>query len=160
VINFRSPKSAFTLIELLVVVALLGLFAAISLGFIAKGKQKGNDTRRLSDLNQVQKALELYHTNNGKYPTTLDDLKTEGFLSEVPKDPKGAAYKYAALGPSCNDYHLGAILEEVGSKYLATDADLAVSSVVCTGSAPDFAGASLDCTATAGTDQCYDVTLK
>ena len=156
----RPYKSGFTLIELLVVVALIGLFASISLGFIAKGRQKGNDTRRLSDLNQIQKALELYYTNNGKYPVALVNMKSE-FLSEEPKDPNGSAYKYAVLNSSCNSYHLGAILEEVGSKYLSTDADLPVSSNLCDALLPDFEGNSSACGTSVSTpEQCYDVTLK
>ncbi len=157
---FLKKNLGFTLIELLVVVALIGLLTAISLDFLGRSRQKGNDTRRLSDLNQVQKALELYYTGTGKYPPVLSDLKTAGFLSEVPKDPKGADYKYAALGASCNSYHLGAILEESSSKYLATDADLSASADLCAGSEADFEGVSGVCTTTTGTDQCYDVTLK
>ena len=160
---FRSQKTGFTLIELLVVAALISLLTALSLDFLGRSRQKGNDTRRLSDLNQIQKALELYHTDKGGYPNSLDSLISGGNLSSMPKDPKTKAnYLYVAVGTGpCLKYHLGAKLEEAGSKYLQTDADLDMNTDTCGGSS-DFDGVTCDFAnhPPAAVDQCYDVTLK
>jgi general secretion pathway protein G len=60
----------FTLIELLVVVGILGILAAALLMTLDPFSQvqKGNDAKRKSDLSQIQKALETYYQDNGKYP--------------------------------------------------------------------------------------------
>ena len=68
----RLPKKSgtgFTLIELLVVIAIIGLLSSIVLASLNTARGKGRDAKRLSDLQEVQKALELYALNNaGKYP--------------------------------------------------------------------------------------------
>lgn len=63
-------KRAFTLIELLVVVAIIGLLSSVVLSSLNAARSKANDTKRVSDLRQVQKALETYQTDNGSYPST------------------------------------------------------------------------------------------
>lgn len=63
-------NKGFTLIELLVVIAVIGILAAVVLASLNSARGKARDTRRISDLKQIQTALELYHTDNGSYPST------------------------------------------------------------------------------------------
>lgn len=60
----------FTLIELLLVVGILGILSAALLATLDPFSQfqKGNDSRRKSDLSQIQKAIETYYQDKGKYP--------------------------------------------------------------------------------------------
>lgn len=60
----------FTLVELLVVVGILGILAAALLMTLDPFSQvqKGNDAKRKSDLSQIQKALETYYQDKGRYP--------------------------------------------------------------------------------------------
>ncbi len=68
--KYLSFCKGFTLIELLVVIAILAILAAGALALFdpISQLQKANDGRRKSDLLQIQKALEQYHTDNGRYP--------------------------------------------------------------------------------------------
>jgi general secretion pathway protein G len=66
----RSHKQGFTLIELLVVIAIIGLLSSVIFASLGTARAKSRDARRVQDLRNIQKALELYYTHNGKYPST------------------------------------------------------------------------------------------
>lgn len=61
-------KKGFTLIELLVVISIIGLLSSVVLASLNVARSKARDARRLSDIRQVQNALELYRSNNNTYP--------------------------------------------------------------------------------------------
>lgn len=63
-------KKGFTLIELLVVIAIIGLLSTLAVVALGSARQKARDSKRLSDLKQIQTALELYFTDHNAYPTT------------------------------------------------------------------------------------------
>ncbi|MBI2195694.1 MAG: type II secretion system protein GspG [Candidatus Levybacteria bacterium] len=108
-------KKGFTLIELILVI---GILSVLSIGAIAVLNptaqfQKASDARRKSDLSQLQKTLEIYYDDNGKYPPHFDttDYRIEGldgnavawgtswqpYIDVMPKDPSGQkAYVYFA----------------------------------------------------------------
>lgn len=60
----------FTLIELLVVIAIIGLLASTVLASLDTVRAKARDAKRISDLNQIRLALELYFADNGYYPAS------------------------------------------------------------------------------------------
>ena len=68
----------FTLIELLVVIAIIGLLSSIVLASLTQARYRAYDATRVSDLKEVQKAIELYALDNGgKYPTTGGNWYTQ-----------------------------------------------------------------------------------
>lgn len=92
-------EKAFTLIELLVVIAIIGILAAIAFTLIGSSEgQKARDAKRVSDLTNLTRALELYKTGNFRgtvpgyqkstYPDSLGDLVTAGLIAQVPLDPR------------------------------------------------------------------------
>ncbi len=111
-----TNKKGFTLVELLVVVAIIGLLSTLAVVALGSARQKARDAKRLSDIKQVQTALELYFSDNNTYPVvaaagvTLGDasnktLSSVGFAASataptymglVPANPApgGAAYGY------------------------------------------------------------------
>ena len=96
---------AFTLIELLVVVSIIGLLSSITLVSLKKALAKARDVRRLQEVNQITKALEIYHSTYGHYPYNTDNdcggwdagnttgdsfiqpLISSGITKNVPIDP-------------------------------------------------------------------------
>jgi prepilin-type N-terminal cleavage/methylation domain-containing protein len=60
----------FTIIELIVVVATVAVLSAIVLSNVNKFAAKARDTKRIADINQLQKVLEMYYAQNGRYPNS------------------------------------------------------------------------------------------
>ncbi len=161
-----NKTKGFTLIELLVVIAIIGILSSVVLASLNTAREKSRDAKRVSDIKQIQLALELYFDSNGEYPDSIGDLasSTERFLPSTPTDPIASrSYSYVALddmtspaacsSSTCLGYHLAAYLENNGNSVLDSDSDLDTSSV-----SGGFDGDSTDCAGTSGTDQCYDVT--
>lgn len=61
-------SKGFTLIELLVVVAIIGILATVVLASLGAAREKARDAKQVSEIKQIQNALELYYLDNGKYP--------------------------------------------------------------------------------------------
>lgn len=144
-------QRGFTLIELLVVIAIIGILSSVVLASLNSAREKSRDAKRVSDIKQLQLALELSFDDNGNYPTSISvaTLVTPGYIATIPTDPTtGNAYSYAALGSgsTCSSYHLGTTLENSSHVALSSDVD-ASAGTVCTGAGTDFAG----------TDPIYDV---
>lgn len=104
--NFlQQGQKSFTLIEILVVVAIIGILtAALFLAVISPAKAKARDARRYIDLTQIQKALEVYYTDNDKYPLSTSTFEIQGapwgspwqpYLSTVPNDPSSPNKTYS-----------------------------------------------------------------
>jgi len=96
----RALERGFTLIELLVVIAIIGLLSSVVLSSLNTARIKGRDARRLTDIKQVQVALELYYSDNNAYPITasggttvtsaLGSVLAPTYIQSVPKDPSRA----------------------------------------------------------------------
>lgn len=109
----RNTKGhrGFTLIELLVVIAIIGILSSVVLASLNTARQKARDARRISDIKNLQLALELSADDHGgNYPAALADLVTDGYISVVPLDPSDDS---APLYGSNNStqYHLAFDLE-------------------------------------------------
>lgn len=65
----QLKKRAFTLIELLVVIAIVGLVATLAVVGLQNVRQNARDSKRVSDMRQLQTALEIFFIENGRYPT-------------------------------------------------------------------------------------------
>jgi general secretion pathway protein G len=109
--NKKSQK-AFTLIELLVVVAIISLLSSVVMASLNTARAKSRDAKRLSDMKQIQIALELYRSENNAYPTAGSGFRSGSstcygstsygydatgyipgivptYISVLPEDPKG-----------------------------------------------------------------------
>ena len=113
-----QPARGFTLLELLVVMVIIGLLA----GFVGPrlfaqiGKSESKVAR--AQIDALQKALDQYRIDTGRYPATdaglaalvqrpADEPRWAGpYLAKaVPADPWGRAYLYTAPGQH-RDYDL------------------------------------------------------
>lgn len=169
-ISFKK-REGFTLIELLVVIAIIGVLASIVLASLNNARRKSRDARRITDVKQIQLALELYFDGQGsQYPLAsgtcnaatnaygLEVLSANGFIPQVPRDPLSSSgtpicYSYAAPSTgSRTTYHLGATIEDSATTALNGDKDCTSS-----GTANCVTGITSYTNGFAGTDPVYDV---
>lgn len=135
-------RRGFTLIELLVVIAIIGILAAVVLVSLNSARVRGRDARRLSDLQAIALAMEVYNDqNNGVYPdvgagnqdnptvagfTALvdntNDLVSADLIPSAPDDPLAGRDYWAAVSSDEDSYLLGAGLEET-NQALTSDYD-------------------------------------
>ncbi|MFA4818603.1 MAG: prepilin-type N-terminal cleavage/methylation domain-containing protein [Patescibacteria group bacterium] len=118
-----TNQKGFTLVELLVVIAIIAILSTLAVVALNSARLKSRDAKRVSDVKQIQTALELYYGDQNLYPSgtiaanaqagTLGDANhltlsaTNGFnataagtvyMGRVPSNPSpgGAAYTYAS----------------------------------------------------------------
>jgi prepilin-type N-terminal cleavage/methylation domain-containing protein len=106
----NKKQKGFTLIELLVVIAIIGLLSTLAVVALNNARQKSRDAKRVSDIKQIQTALELYYNDANGYPaavTTGQSISYNGtsYMSVVPSNPTPVApgapqYSYSPTGSS------------------------------------------------------------
>ncbi len=72
----QPRQRGFSLIELLVVIAIIGLLSTITYVTLDRARAKARDAKRLADITQVQKLLEIYINDKGEYPNATGDPAT------------------------------------------------------------------------------------
>ena len=150
-ISILNTVRGFTLIEILIVVAIIAILAGSVLVGFGPAQRQGRDTRRISDLRQVQNALGLYYAKCGYYPGAVQaGSACASFLSinswssltstltgsnigtkQIPNDPtSGNNYLYGtdATGSS---YVLGAVLEDRNNPVLQNGPQVSTFGVNC-----------------------------
>ncbi len=71
----HQAVSGFTLVELLVAVGIIGVLASVSVVSVNSVRAKGRDAKRVSEVKQMQTALEAYFSNSASasYPVLGTD---------------------------------------------------------------------------------------
>ena len=85
--RYRTGERGFTLIELLVVISLIVLLASIGLVMYQNSVQRGREAVLKEDLFRMRDAIDQHYADKGKYPASLEDLVSAGYLRKVPVDP-------------------------------------------------------------------------
>jgi len=75
------------MIELLVVVSLIIVLAGIGIAQYRNAVTRSQEAVLKEDLYRLRDLIDQYYADKQKYPQTLEDLVTEGYLRAVPKDP-------------------------------------------------------------------------
>lgn len=141
--HIKKLKKGFTLIELLLVIIILGILAALISGNLINSLVKGRDARRKSDLQNIQKAVEMYYEDNRTYPDTntlntaitsagelcypgaggTPDCATKVYMFKVPNDPSyntanssGPKYYYTTTDATNQHYELFSQIENTQDK--------------------------------------------
>lgn len=134
----RAPReSGMTLIEIMMVVAILGILIAVVVPNLIGQDQDARRTAQKADIRTIGQALDIYHMQNGHYPSTDQGLqalvaKPTGhpepkawgpapYLRRYPMDQWGNEYVYVEEGHTFELMSLGADGVEGGEDF---DADI------------------------------------
>ena len=77
----------FTMIEMLIVVTLLVILASVGMPIYQNSVRRSQEAVLKEDLFRMRDAIDQYYADKNKYPQSLQDLVTDGYLREIPKDP-------------------------------------------------------------------------
>ncbi len=142
------------------VISIIGILASILVASTVIVRKKSRDARRVINISQMQKALDLYFDANSSYPVGidaagLDQIMTAGFMPLIQTDPfTGNSYRYNVVPTTCTlgctNYHMGANLEEATNPSLSSDHD----------GTDGFNGVNGTCESSTGDDLCYDVAAR
>ncbi len=83
----RFLRAGFTLVELMIVMAIIVTLIAIAVPYYQKSLIRSKESVLKSDLFTTRQMIDEYSFDKQKAPQTLEDLVTEGYLREVPRDP-------------------------------------------------------------------------
>jgi prepilin-type N-terminal cleavage/methylation domain-containing protein len=94
----KTLSFGFTLFELLVSISIIGILTAVVAFSFSSAQKKARDSRRVTDMNAIQKAAELYYAASGySYPAAIPWVAGSGetVMAIYPTDPKNVApYQY------------------------------------------------------------------
>jgi type II secretory pathway pseudopilin PulG len=99
-------------------VSIIGILTAVVAFSFSSAQKKARDSRRVTDMNTIQKAAEQYYaSNNYNYPSSIN-MPWNGndgvaIMSNFPADPKGGSYVYSCNTMTASGYCCCALMEVV-----------------------------------------------
>ena len=106
--EIRRRDAGFTLIEILLVVVIIGILAAIAVPRLGGRVGQSQIAAAKAGVGAIGTAIDLYETDNGRLPESLQNLITKGSepnwngpyirKAESLKDPWGTDFQYSKNG--------------------------------------------------------------
>jgi general secretion pathway protein G len=79
--------NGFTLVELLVVLSILALLLTLAVPRYFKNVERAKEATLRQDLNTIRDGIDKFYADNGKYPSSLDELVERRYINKLPIDP-------------------------------------------------------------------------
>jgi general secretion pathway protein G len=131
----KRTRSGFTLIELLVVIAIIGLLSTLAVVALNSARQRSRDAKRVSDIRQIQTALELGFSETSNYPVAATAVVLGDATHRVLCNVAAAStFQTSLVAPgACGTVFMGLVPSNptpdgAGYSYRSTD----TSGAVCT----------------------------
>ena len=98
--NFKSPgpnararqlcrrvEQGFTFMELMIVMVIISILATVAIPRYMAHLRRAREVVLQQDLWAMRRAIDFYTTDKEKPPSSLQDLVSERYLRDLPKDP-------------------------------------------------------------------------
>jgi len=82
-----AKQKGFTLIELMIVITMIGILATLALPTFRYSHIRAKEAVLKKDLFYMRECIDQFYVDKERYPYTLEDLVTEGYLRSIPVDP-------------------------------------------------------------------------
>ena len=82
-----SRQGGFTLLELMIVISILVILALIAMAQYNRTVLAAKEATLREDLFTMRKMIDQYAADKGKLPGSLQDLKSAGYIHDIPLDP-------------------------------------------------------------------------
>lgn len=106
----RLGEKGFTLLELMIVIAIIGILATLAQPSYKAAVKKSREAALKEDLYNIRSVLDQYYADNGKYPDSLEDIVTKGYMRGIPIDPITNTNQWQTV-PFEGDFQLGSTHE-------------------------------------------------
>jgi len=83
----RRKQGGFTLIELMIVISIIFILIGIAIGAYDRTIQRAREAAFKTDLQTMRNAIDNFTMDKMSAPQSLEDMKSAGYLREVPTDP-------------------------------------------------------------------------
>jgi len=123
----KSNEQGMTLIEILIVLAIIASMMAFLVPGVTRQLDKSKVQETKIQIGQIMNALNLYYTDCGKFPSSLEGLiqadsdcpnwGPEPYLKKAPKDAWNRPFQYSLDGNQYTIISLGADGREGGDGY-------------------------------------------
>lgn len=80
-------QKGFSLLELMIAMFIMIILLSVALPTYQRSVQHARETVLKENLWQMNRAIDQYAADKGKFPQSLDDLVKEEYLREMPIDP-------------------------------------------------------------------------
>ena len=82
-----TRETGFTILELMVVLTIAGILLTLAEPSFSNTIHKAREASLKQNLFTIRDVIDQYRADTGKYPPTLADLKSSGYLKRIPMDP-------------------------------------------------------------------------
>ena len=85
--HLLRSQAGFTILELMTVVTIAGILLTLAEPSFSNTVIKAREASLKQNLFTMRDVIDQYRADTGKYPSTLADLKSVGYLKRMPVDP-------------------------------------------------------------------------
>jgi len=86
-VSTRKSRRGFTLVELMIVMAIIVILIGVAIPYYQKSVIRAKESVLRNNLFTIRTVIDEYSYDKQKAPQSLQDLVTDGYLRDLPRDP-------------------------------------------------------------------------